>query len=178
MLLVSDIAAPLQRFLAAARAALDGAPPGEIAQAAGYHSHRSIVRLPDGTTLMAVSFDADDPYRREEPPDFGLYLDHRWKPPWAHALLEWPDFGLPPDEEDVVAALTAALERAQSGERVELGCLGGHGRTGTALACLAFLTGHPKADAVAWVRANYCPDAVETAEQEQFVAQLTTAPVC
>jgi hypothetical protein len=58
------------------------------------------------------------------------------------------------------------LERARLGERVEVGCLGGHGRTGTALACLAILTGHPPGEAVAWVRANYCADAVETAEQE------------
>jgi hypothetical protein len=61
------------------------------------------------------------------------------------------------------------LDRARVGERVEVGCLGGHGRTGTALACLAILTGCPSGEAVAWVRANYCADAVETAEQESFV---------
>jgi hypothetical protein len=72
----------------------------------------------------------------------------------------------------VVAALRSMLERAHAGERVEVGCLGGHGRTGTALACLAILTGHPHGEAVAWVRANYCVDAVETAEQEAFVVEL------
>ena len=55
---------------------------------------------------------------------------------------------------------------------MEVGCLGGHGRTGTALACLAILTGHPAADAVAWVRANYCPEAVETVGQEAFITTL------
>ena len=50
--------------------------------------------------------------------------------------------------------------------------LGGHGRTGTALACLAILTGHPATDAVAWVRARYCPQAVETASQEAFITML------
>ncbi len=39
------------------------------------HRHRSVVMLPDDTTLMAVSFDEADPYRRERSPDFGLYLD-------------------------------------------------------------------------------------------------------
>jgi protein-tyrosine phosphatase len=34
------------------------------------------------------------------------------------------------------------LERARAGERVDVGCFEGHGRTGTALACLAILTGH------------------------------------
>jgi hypothetical protein len=40
------------------------------------------------------------------------------------------------------------------------------------LACLAILTGHPRGEAVAWVRANYCAAAVETAEQEAFVVEL------
>ena len=110
--------------------------------------------------------------RRDRPPDHGLYLDPRWRPPWAHDHLEWPDFGVPADPVPVVAALRSLLDRARAGEQVEVGCLGGHGRTGTALACLAVLGGHPAGDAVAWVRANYCGKAVETAEQEAFVAGL------
>jgi hypothetical protein len=170
--LVEDLIGPLQRFLQTAQAALAGASRENIAHAAGRHSHRSAIQLPDGTTVVAVSFDADDPYGREHAPDFGLYLDARWDPPWDHAHLDWPDFGLPTNEAAAVSALTAVLGRARAGERVELGCLGGHGRTGTALACLVVLAGHPQADAVAWVRTNYCPDAVETAEQERFVTQL------
>jgi protein-tyrosine phosphatase len=72
----------------------------------------------------------------------------------------------------VVGALKAILERARSGQDIEVGCLGGHGRTGTALACLAVLTGHPALDAVAWVRSSYCTKAVETPEQEAFIAAL------
>ena len=64
------------------------------------------------------------------------------------------------------------LARARAGEKVELGCLGGHGRTGTALACLAVLGGYPHEEAFAWVRADYCPSAIETAEQEAFVLAL------
>jgi hypothetical protein len=40
------------------------------------------------------------------------------------------------------------------------------------LACLAVLSGRPAGDAVRWVRANYCAEAVETAEQESFVNEL------
>ena len=133
------------------------------------HLHRSVVVLPDGVEVIAVSFDAADPYVREQPPDYGLYLDHKWEPPWTHDHLDWPDFGVPDDTAHVVVALRSVLERARSGKRVELGCLGGHGRTGTALACLAIMTGHPQGDAVAWVRATYCSDAVETVEQEAYV---------
>lgn len=138
------------------------------------HLHRTVVPLPDGTKVTASSFDPIDPYARDRRPDFGLYLDQRWQPPWAHGHLDWVDFGVPDDPAPVVTALRSVLGRARAGEQVEVGCLGGHGRTGTALACLAILTGHPPADAVAWVRATYCPKAVETADQEAFVA--TFAP--
>ena len=137
------------------------------------HRHRDEVTLPDGTQVTAVSFDAIDPYSRGRQPDYGLYLDHRWRPPWVHDHLDWPDFGVPADPARVVSTLRSLLDPARAGERVEIGCLGGHGRTGTALACLATIAGLPAVDAVAWVRASYCLKAVETAEQEAFVAELT-----
>ena len=136
------------------------------------HRHRSVVVLPDGTQLTAVSFDGIDPYARDEPPDYGLYLDHRWQPPWDHDHVDWPNFGVPDDVDQLVTTLRSVRERARSGEHVEVGCLGAHGRTGTALACLAVLGGHPAGEAVAWVRANYCAKAVETVWQEELVARL------
>ena len=48
--------------------------------------------------------------------------------------------------------------------------MGGRGRTGTALACIAVLDGVPADQAVDYVRRHYHPDAVETDEQRQFVA--------
>ena len=134
------------------------------------HVHRTPVRFADGTTVMGVRFLGDDPYVRDDLPGFGLYLDERWAPPWPHEHVDWPDFGVPEDLDALRRALTNLLDRARKGERVEVGCLGGHGRTGTALACLAVLTGTPPNDAVAWVRANYCYKAVETDAQEQLVA--------
>jgi hypothetical protein len=133
------------------------------------HRHRSLVALPNGARITAVSFDEADPYERAQPPDYGLYLDPRWQPPWDHDHLDWPDFDVPRDVSQVTAALRSLLGPAGGGQRVEMCCIGGHGRTGTALACLAILSGHPRQDAGAWVRANYCGDAVETAEQADFV---------
>jgi hypothetical protein len=155
----------------------DGSPPscgdpGHEHPRFEVHHHRSPVTMPDGTTITAVSFDGADPYRRPEAPDFGLYLDHRWSPPWPHAHLDWPDFGVPADAELVVTALADPLERARHDERVELGCLGAHGRTGTALAVAAVLCGVAPQEAVEWVRATYCDQAIETAEQEAFVATI------
>jgi hypothetical protein len=139
------------------------------------HVHRDVVALPEGTSITAVSFDADDPYARASAVDFGLYLDTQWLPPWPHGHLAWPDFGVPADPAALVNALDDLLTRARAGQVVELGCLGGHGRTGTALACLASLTGQPPRDAVSWVRANYCAMAVETREQEEFVSSFQSA---
>jgi hypothetical protein len=136
------------------------------------HRHRTPVTLPDGTGVVAVSFEDLDPYGRADEPDFGLYLDGRWDPPWPHEHVDWPDFGVPADAAAVLGALHRALDRARAGERVEVGCLGAHGRTGTALACLAVLTGIAPGDAVAWVRDAYCAHAVETDEQAAFVARL------
>ncbi len=146
--------------------------PGHEHRRHELHRHRDRVLLPDGTTVIAVSFDAADPYLRDHPPDHGIYFDQRWQPPWPHDQLDWPDFGVPADPESMITTLRRALDRARAGERVELGCLGGHGRTGTALAALAALTGHPAADAVAWTRTNYCAKAIETPAQESFIAHL------
>jgi hypothetical protein len=132
------------------------------------HVHRDLLQLPDGTSCIAASFVGDTPYTRDAPPDFGLYLDPRWDPPWPNEHVEWTDFGLP-DRRALADALDALLARARSGERVEIGCYGGHGRTGTALACLAVLAGSPQADAVEWVRSNHCELAIETDEQAAFV---------
>ncbi|HEV7758856.1 MAG TPA: protein-tyrosine phosphatase family protein [Acidimicrobiales bacterium] len=139
------------------------------------HCHLSDVVLPDGTQVTAASFAALAPYGRDRPPDHGLYLDEKWQPPWSHEHLDWPDFGVPDDPAPVLAALGSLRDRARAGQRVEVGCLGGHGRTGTALAVLAVLGGHPPDEAVAWVRAHYCTEAVETPDQEAFVAGLDDA---
>jgi hypothetical protein len=137
------------------------------------HVHRSAVVFDDGTTVTAVTFFVDDPYTRDVLPSFGLYLDERWAPSWPHNHVDWPDFGVPMDGDALRVALLDLLDRARRGESVEMGCLGGHGRTGTALACLAVLTGTPAGEAVAWVRANYCKKAVETDEQESLVRHFS-----
>ncbi|MFI7387839.1 protein phosphatase [Streptomyces sp. NPDC049813] len=85
--------------------------------------------------------------------------------------LRWPDFRLPSDPGRAGAVLLDAWHRA-AGERVEVACGGGRGRTGTALACLAVLDGVPAADAVAFVRRHYDRHAVETPWQRRFVERF------
>jgi hypothetical protein len=107
-------------------------------------------------------------------PDLGVYLLGRPPdpPPWEFRWVRWRDFSLPADPDGFRATLTQAWERS-AGERVEVACRGGTGRTGTALACLAVLDGVPAAEAVAFVRAAYRPRAVETRGQAALVARFS-----
>lgn len=174
----AEMVGVLRAFLedAAERGALDqtlevmGSPSSVAARmlegGSRRHRHLDQVVLPDGTEVWAVSYRAD--HARDRRPDFGLYLDERWQPPWSHEHVNWPDFGLPRDRLAFTDGLAALLSRARQGELVELGCLGGHGRTGTALACLAVIAGLDS-DPVQWVRSAYCERAVETDEQAEFV---------
>jgi hypothetical protein len=132
------------------------------------HVHRQVVVLLDGTPVRVASYLGPDPHGRDAVPDFGLYLDPRWDPPWPHRHVEWPDFGIA-DIGALRPALEDLLARARGGEDVEFGCVGGHGRTGTALACLAVMTGVARDAAVEWVRETYCSEAVETAEQRALI---------
>jgi hypothetical protein len=103
------------------------------------------------------------------PADFALLLADGPVPAWAHRRIRWPDFWVPVDRNDALAALHGAHRRALAGERVEVACRGGVGRTGTALAALAILDGAPASEAVAWVREHYNPRAVETPWQRLWL---------
>lgn len=138
------------------------------------------IALPDGTLVRGRG-------RREPPPaeplpDFGLYLGrppdrlrtlfgrHRgWRPGWPAEWIDWPDFRTPRDDQLAAATIERAYLLARSGRRVEVACGGGTGRTGTVIACMAVLAGHPAADAVDWTRRHYRPRAVETPGQRRWV---------
>jgi protein-tyrosine phosphatase len=107
-------------------------------------------------------------------PEFGLYLLGSAPDgvPWEFYWVAWPDFRLPADPAAAREAFAEALERSAA-ERVEVGCMGGLGRTGTALACIAVLDGVPAREAVAYVRRRYNARAVETPWQRRFVARFS-----
>lgn len=105
---------------------------------------------------------------KKQTPDFGLYADRIWYPSdTRNEFLFWPDFGIPKLLRVAQLQIIDAYIRACKGEIVEVGCIGAHGRTGTILACMAVLAGHE--NPVEWVREHYCPRAVETSQQADYV---------
>ena len=130
-----------------------------------------VLRLPSGRLLRGRGLRRPQP--DGPPPEFGLYLLGRRpeRNDWDARWVRWPDFRLPKDHQDAAEAFREAWSRAAL-ERVEVACAGGHGRTGTALACIAVLDGVPPAEAVGFVRAHYDPHAVETPAQRRYVARF------
>lgn len=131
-----------------------------------------VLRLPSGRLVRGRGLRRPLPPGPE--PAFGVYLLGTPPPPvpWQSRWLRWPDFWLPSDRAGARDLLCEVWERAAA-ERVEIACAGGHGRTGTALACLAVIDGVPADQAVAFVRRHYDPHAVETPWQRRYVARFT-----
>ena len=130
-----------------------------------------VLRLPSGRLVRGRGL--RHPLPAGPVPDFALYLLGKEPPAveWEARWVRWPDFRLPSDRAATARSLREALARA-GGERVEIACGGGRGRTGTALACLAVLDGVPNAEAVAYVRAHYARGAVETPWQKRYVGRF------
>ena len=130
-----------------------------------------VLTLPSGRRVRGRGLGA--PLPPGPVPELGLYLLGRRPEPvsWEARWVPWPDFRLPRDPALFRAELQVVWDRA-AGERVEVACHGGTGRTGTALACLAVLDGVPADLAVAYVRGHYRHRAVETPAQRRFVARF------
>jgi hypothetical protein len=131
-----------------------------------------VLRLPSGRLLRGRGL--RQPLPPGPTPTFAIYLLGTAPPAvaWQARWLRWPDFWLPSDRAHARELLREAWERAAT-ERVEIACAGGHGRTGTALACLAIIDGVPAKEAVAFVRQHYDPHAVETPWQRRYVGRFT-----
>ncbi len=126
-----------------------------------------VVTLPGGARVRGRRL--TDPIT---PADFALVLANGPVPAWPYRRIRWPDFWVPLDAADAVDALREAHRRAYAGERVEIACRGGAGRTGTALAALAVLDGLAPDAAVAWARVAYRRGAVETPWQRRWLRRL------
>lgn len=101
--------------------------------------------------------------------------------------VDTEDFSVPPVK-DMQAGLIFAIEALADGNDIYVGCMGGIGRTGLFMGCMAktindFHKTHTGrvpnglGDPVKWVRANYIPHAIETKAQQAYVQSFDSSPV-
>jgi len=137
------------------------------------HYHRP-VKLPGGFIVHASSM--NNKRKKEDGlPDWGLYADWGWKPYWRAEHIDWQDFGIPFDDVIAFEQILVAIEKIQKGEDVEVGCIGGHGRTGTIIAAMRVILGEDANTAILTTRKEYCSHAIETAEQEWWIEWVESA---
>lgn len=77
------------------------------------------------------------------------------------------DMSVPKHVGDFKKLLDWTRVQLEAGRKVHCGCIGGHGRTGMFLSALVSLYG--EADAITYVRKNYCHKAVESTTQVDFL---------
>ena len=122
-------------------------------------------------------------------PDVGVYLDETWNPGymWVNdgsttkaddhivsAFVNWPDFGAI-SIEVFLRALAWTMKKIEEGKVVEVGCMGGHGRTGTFAAGLMIAYGSTAKEARQHVWTTYCTKAIENKKQEDLLDDLEDA---
>jgi hypothetical protein len=90
--------------------------------------------------------------------------------PTVEFLYKISDYTAPKDNVSFAHLIAYLVEQIKAGKKVHVGCIGGHGRTGTVLAAVYATMGDDK-DAITYVRANYCKKAVESESQINFLAK-------
>jgi len=92
--------------------------------------------------------------------------------PRPRIFIPWDDYSIPNLTQKEWRDLVKEVRSLKLD--VVVYCLGGHGRTGTALAILASLMGAPvKGNPVEFVRTKYCKNAIETEEQIEYIGYIT-----
>ena len=133
------------------------------------HYNGDGLRMPTSGIWINASSHDDKRKAGQFVPDWGLYLDWCWKPDWRHEHIHWPDMSTPSNDIAAIEAILEAYERALDGLDIEIGCIGGHGRTGTVLGCMLTIEGVAPETAIKTVRGDYCQHAIESDTQEWWI---------
>lgn len=90
--------------------------------------------------------------------------------------ISWPDFDIPELDQQFWFDLIDVINNKWAAHEitgVTACCVGGHGRTGTALSILAGLTGACQSDPVLFIRKHYCEKVVESDTQVKYIEEIT-----
>lgn len=97
--------------------------------------------------------------------------------PMPGIFLQWQDHGIP-DLASLKRLLAYVNPLIDAGKRIEIACIGGHGRTGTlAAAILASRTDLGAQQCIDYVRGAYCDKAIEDIRQEDIIFHLKGEPL-
>lgn len=137
-----------------------------------YEKH-SALALGNGTLLGASCLQPRDGFDVYVGLDEGMerrHLAFPWQPASKVVEVKFPirDGGVPTDVAQFERMVRWLVERLGDGQRVHIGCIGGHGRTGMLMAAIVRVL-HGDLDAGRWVRENYCKEAIETSAQVEFL---------
>jgi hypothetical protein len=99
-----------------------------------------------------------------------------WEPGPSPVQFKFPiqDMGVPKDTVSFKRMAEWLAAQLTAGKRVHIGCLGGHGRTGTLMAAIMAELGEK--DPIIWVRKAHCKKAVESSEQVTMLVKLYGIP--
>lgn len=139
-----------------------------------YESHPSLPITVGDKTYQVYGGSCSRPVVGDADVYVGFDMSHQRSDkafPWVSGesfLYYIADMTAPSDPATFKALIHWLSVQLIAGKKVHLGCIGGHGRTGTVLAALVqYMTG--EVDAITYVRANYCQKAVEAACQVRFL---------
>jgi hypothetical protein len=167
------------------------APSYQSYNLGGYHAckhWREVVQIGRYRVSCSASVDRSAATGAEPVPELGIYFSpFSWSTGltaspnlpkdikletsdlYPRILCEWIDMKAP-RLSHASKLVKIAADYIRKGRRVDIGCIGGHGRTGTFLALLMIeLLGLKAEEAVKRVRSDYCLEAVESYEQRAFV---------
>lgn len=136
-----------------------------------YESHKPLV-ISEGVQVYGGS--CGSPIITDADIYVGLDLSHKASSksfPWVSGesfLYHIRDMHAPADKGSFIKLIDWLAVQLTANKKAHIGCIGGHGRTGTVLAALVSVMRGEK-DAIQYVRNNYCPKAVESEEQVEFL---------
>lgn len=156
---------------------------------------RDPIKVGDYTVTASASSDRCTAKITDMVPDYGVYLSTYWQPrlmlsadfpriegvqlatEYPLAIFDWVDYSTPRTS-SFMPLYNWVKEQIEMGKRIDIGCFGAHGRTGTFLALL--VADYEKCgaeEAIRRVRQRHCDRAIESIAQENYIYMWCGEPI-